>query len=68
MRTNIQQKQSEQRYEYFLITEEDLLMYKGKLCIPNSTYLNILIMDELQKNPYLGHHAYQKMITMTRKQ
>ena len=44
-----------------------LLLHKGRLYIPNSTYIKVSIMNELYKRPYSRHPGYHKMITMTRK-
>ena len=44
-----------------------LLLHKGRLYIPNSTYIKVIVMDELHKQPYSGHPRYPKMITMSRK-
>jgi hypothetical protein len=39
-------------------------MYNNRLYIANSTELKKLIMDEFHRRPYVGHHGYQKMITI----
>ena len=44
-----------------------LLLHKGRLYIPNSVGIKLIIMDKLHKRPYSRHPGYQKMITMIRK-
>jgi hypothetical protein len=45
-----------------------ILTYRNILYIPDCDNLKRFIMDELHKRPYIGHPAFQKMITTTRKQ
>jgi hypothetical protein len=55
------------KYEGYQLLNDGLLIYKGRLYIPNCDDLKMFIMDELHKIPYTGHPGYQKMITATRK-
>jgi hypothetical protein len=55
------------KYEGCQLLNDGLLTYNSRLYIPNFDDLKRLIMDELQKGPYIGHLGYQKMITTTRK-
>ena len=52
---------------YLSMNGRGLLLHKGRLHIPNSADIKLIIIDELHKIPYSGHPGYQKMITMTRK-
>ena len=36
------------------------MMYKKKLYVPNVPEIKLLILDEVHKSPYRGHHGYQK--------
>jgi hypothetical protein len=55
------------KYEGYQFMNYGLLTYKVRLYIPNCDDLKRLIMDELQKIPYIGHPGYHKMITATKK-
>ena len=44
--------------------KKGLLLYKYRICAPNVPKIKLLILDEIHKNPYLGHPGYQKTITM----
>jgi hypothetical protein len=35
-------------------------------CVPDSSDLRHLIMDEFHRRPYVGHLGYQKMVTTVR--
>jgi hypothetical protein len=49
------------------INKNDLLRFKNRLYIPDSTELKMTVLDEVHKKPYSGHPGYQKMITTLRK-
>ena len=38
--------------------EENLLMYRGKLYVPNIPKMKEMILDEYHKNPFAGHLGY----------
>jgi hypothetical protein len=67
LRDNLLHQPLDQKGEGYQLTEEGLLIYKGRLYIPNSIELKKLILDELHKKPYSGHPGYQKMITAVKK-
>jgi hypothetical protein len=37
-------------------------MYRGRIFVPNSQELKILILREMHNVPYVGHQGYQKTI------
>jgi hypothetical protein len=49
------------------IDKEELLRFKNRLYIPNSTKIKLTILDDVHKKPYYGHLGYQKKITTLRK-
>ena len=51
----------------YSLNEKGLMMYKNRLYVPNVPKIKLLILNEVHKSPYSGHHGYQKMITMLRK-
>jgi hypothetical protein len=55
------------KYEGYRMPNDGLLIYKGRLYIPNFDDLKRFIMNELPKIPYNGHPGYHKMIMTTRK-
>ena len=57
----------DKKCEGYQLEEEDLLIYKGKLYIPNCVDLKKVVMDEIHQMSYFGHLGYQKTITSTRK-
>ena len=40
---------------YYSMNKKELLLHKGRLYIPNSKDIKLIIMDELHKRPYSGH-------------
>ena len=51
----------------FSLNKKGLLLHKRRLFIPNLEEIKLIVMNELHYRPYLGHHKYQKIITMIRK-
>ena len=52
---------------YFNLNKKGMFLHKNRLYIPNIAEINLAVMNELHKQPYLGHPGYQKMITMIKK-
>jgi hypothetical protein len=52
---------------YISIDKEGLLRFKNRLYVPDSTELNLTILDEVHKKPYNGHPGYQKTIKTLKK-
>lgn len=68
MKENFQTGVSKQKVKDYNLNEEELLLFKGKLYIPNSIDLKLLILDKFHKKPYLGHLGYQTMISSIKKE
>ena len=47
--------------------KKGLTLYKKRLYIPIVPKIKLVILNEIHKTPYLGHHGYQNTITMLRK-
>ena len=67
VKDKLQQQSLEKRYEGYKLEEDGLLTYKGRIYIPNVTYLRRVVMDEIHQAPYSGHPGYQKTISTARK-
>ena len=69
---NLQAKANENPTESLIrgysLNENEFLLYKDKLYVPNILKVKLLILDEIHKTPYSGHLGYQKTITMLRKE
>ena len=51
----------------YSLNEKVLILYKSYkngLYIPNVPKIKLLLLNEIHNTPYLGHHGYQKTITM----
>ena len=51
----------------YSLNEKGLILYKNRLYVPNIPKVKLLILNEIHRNPYLGHPGYQKIITMLHK-
>ena len=67
VKDKLQQQSLEKRYEGYKLEEDGLLIYKGRIYIPNVAELRRVVMDEIHQAPYHGHQRYQKTIATARK-
>ena len=67
VKDKLQQQSLEKRYEGYILEEDGLLTYKGRIYIPNVADLRRVVMDEIHQTLYYGHPGYQKTIATTRK-
>ena len=63
----LQIEETKPQKEDLNVNNDGLLMYKGRLYVPNTLELKEIVMDEFLKQPYSGHLGYHKMITTIRK-
>ena len=63
-----QQGKLEKQYEGYQLKEYGLLIYKGRMYIPQDVGLKGLVMDEMHQMPYSRHLGYHKTIAPTMKQ
>ena len=52
----------------YSLNENEFLLLKDKLYVPNVPKVKLLILDEFHKTPYSRHLGYQKTIAMLRKE
>ena len=59
----MKQGKLDKKCEGYQLKEDYLLVFKGKLYIPNCVDLKKVVMDEIHQIPYYEHSGYQKIIT-----
>jgi hypothetical protein len=57
-----------QKFSYYELKEDEILMYKGKVYVPNSGEMKNAMLKEMHNVPYAGHLGYQKTIAGVRSQ
>ena len=67
VKDKLQQQTLEKRYEGYKLEEDGILIYKGRIYIPDVADLRRVVMDEIHQAPYSGHPGYQKKIATSRK-
>ena len=67
IKETLQQGNFQQKFNYYELKEE-ILMYKGKLYVSNSSELKNAVLKEMHNVPYVGHPWYQKTISTMRRQ
>jgi len=50
------------------VNQEGMLIYRGRMYVPNQKDIKQLILDKYHKIPCVGHPRYQKLITTLRKE
>jgi len=50
------------------LKEDIILLYKGKVYVPNPMEVKNIVLREMHNVPYAGHPRYQKSITIVRSQ
>ena len=68
MQAKAKEKPTENLIKGYSLNENEFLLFKDKLYVPNVPKVKLLILDEIHKTPYSGHLGYQKTITMLRKE
>jgi hypothetical protein len=66
--TKLQQGILQQKIEEYKLNNDEILMYKGRVYVPNSNELINLILREMHNVPYVGHPGYQKIVAAVRSQ
>jgi hypothetical protein len=64
----LQQGNLQQKIEDYKLYNDEILMYRGRIYVPNSKELKILILREMHNVPYAGHPGYQKTIVAVKSQ
>jgi hypothetical protein len=60
--TKLHQGILQHKIEDFKIENDEILMYRGIIYVPNSQELKNMILREMHNVPYVGHPCYQKTI------
>jgi hypothetical protein len=64
----LQQGILQQKIEEYKLDNDEIIMYRGRIYVPNSHELKILILREMHNVPYAGHLGYQKTIAVVKSQ
>jgi len=64
----LQQGNLQHKFKYYALKEDGVLMYKGKVFVPNSREMKSILLRELHNMPYARHPGYQKTIAAVRGQ
>jgi len=66
--TKLQQGKMQQKVEDYKLGNDEILLYKNKIYVPNSHELRSTILKEMHNAPYAGHPGYQKTIAAVKSQ
>jgi hypothetical protein len=58
IRTKLQQGILQQKSEEYKLENDEILMYRGRIYVPNSQELKNIILKEMHSMPYVGHPHY----------
>jgi hypothetical protein len=58
----------QQKIEDCKLDNEEIIMYRGRIYLPNSNELKNMILREMHNVPYAGHLGYQKTIAAVKSQ
>jgi hypothetical protein len=64
----LQQSLLQQKIEEYKLDKDEILMYRGRIYVPNSNELKNMILGEMHNVPYAGHPGYQKTIAAVKSQ
>jgi hypothetical protein len=64
----LQQGIVQQKIENYKLENDEILMYMGRIYVPNFQELKKLILREMHNVPYVGHPNYQKTIAVVKSQ
>jgi hypothetical protein len=68
IKETLQQGNLQQKFKYYELKEDGILMYRGKVYVSNSSEMKNTVMREMHNVPYVGHPGYQKTIAVVRSQ
>jgi hypothetical protein len=66
--SKLQQGILQQKIEEYKLDNDEILMYRGRIYVPNYQELKNLILTEIHSVPYAGHLGYQKTIAVGKSQ
>jgi hypothetical protein len=64
----LQQGILQQKIEEYKLVNDEILMYRGRIYVPNYRELKNMILREMNNVPYVGHPGYQKTIAAVKSQ
>jgi hypothetical protein len=64
----LQQGNLQHKIEEYKLDNDEILMYRGRIYVPNSQELKNMILREMHNVPYVGHPGYQKTIADVKSQ
>jgi hypothetical protein len=64
----LQQGNLQQKIEDYKLENDETLIYRGIIYVPNSHELKNIILREKHNVPYVGHPGYQKTIAVVKRQ
>jgi hypothetical protein len=68
IKQTLQQGNFQQKFNYYELSEDGILINKGKVDVPNSSEMKNVVLKEMHNVPYARHPGYQKTITTVRSQ
>jgi hypothetical protein len=54
----LQQGNLQQKIEEYKLDNDEIIIYRGRIYVPNSQELKNLILREIHNVPYVGHPSY----------
>jgi hypothetical protein len=64
----LQQGKFKNKFNYYELKEDEILIYKGKVYVPNFSELKNAVLKEMHNVPYVRHLGYHKTIAAIRSQ
>ena len=64
----MQKENIHQRYEGYRLEDDGLLMHKNRVYVPDFYKWRKILMNDMNKVPYVGNLRYQKTIVVVRNQ
>jgi hypothetical protein len=68
IKEKLQQDNLQQKFKYYEVQEDGILMYRGKIYVSNSSELKNTVLREIHNVSYVGNPGYHKTIAVVRSQ
>jgi hypothetical protein len=65
--TKLQQSILQHKIEDYKLENDEIIIYRGRIYVPNSQELKNVILSEIHNVPYVGHPGYQKIIATVKR-
>jgi hypothetical protein len=66
IKETLQQDNFQQKFNFYELKEDGILMYKEKVYVSNSNEMKNVAMKEMHNVPYVGHPRYHTAIVVVR--